>query len=167
MMKVEQNRGSPLEPVELTIPPYEYDVLIPDVDEEGMRRISGVLGVVNLSNAIAEPQFPVQGIVYGLNSRIFVPLIVQLRATSVNVNFLLDTASPCSYLRRETFEALGFTESIPPEVALKIHGVGMQVNLSHGRFESVDLIGQDFFRRIGAHLTVDYTEFKAICALPH
>ena len=105
MMEEERNRGYPLEPMQLTISPSEYDVLITDISEGDMHKIGEVLRVLHLSTASADPVFPVDGIMYGQNLRIFVPLVVKVRQTSINVNFLFDTGSPLSYLRKETFEA--------------------------------------------------------------
>ena len=91
---------------------------------------------------------------YGQNVRIFVPLVVKVRQTSINVNFLFDT--PVSYLRAEMFEKLGFRESIPSEVVANIHGFSAPVHLSHGHFENVDVLGQDYLRRVGIIATLDY-----------
>ena len=95
---------------------------------------------------------------YGQNVRIFVPLVVKVRQTSINANFLFDTGSPVSYLRAETFENLGFRESVPSEVVANIHGFSAPVHLSHGHFENVNVLGQDYLRRVGIIATLDYDE---------
>ena len=118
----------------MTIPPNEYDVFITDTTEGDMLQIGEILGVVNLSPVYDPPVFPINGIIYGHNVRIFVPLVVKVRQTSINVNFLFDTGSPVSYLRAETFKNLGFRESIPFEVVANIHGFSAPVHLSHGHF---------------------------------
>ena len=158
MMEEERNRGYPLESLQLTISPSEYDVLITDISEGDIQKIGEILRVQHLSPASADPVFPVDGIIYGQNLRIFVPLVVKIRQTSINVNFLFNTASPNSYLRKETFEALGFHENIPSEVVLKIHGFSMPVHLSRGHFENVDMIGQDFLRQVGICATLNYND---------
>lgn len=46
-----------------------------------------------------------------------------------------------------------------------IHGVRVPVAMSHGRFSSVDLLGQDFLSRIGAQLTMDYPDRSCAIAI--
>ena len=125
-----------------------------------MIKIGLILGAVNLSPACDPPVFPIDGTMYGQNVHIFVPLVVKFRQTSINVNFLFDTGSPVSYLRAETFENLGFGESIPSEVVANIHGFSIPEHLYHGHFESVNILGQDYLRRVGITATLDYDELK-------
>ena len=150
---MEEQRTCPLEPLHMTIPPNEYDVLITDITEGDMLKIGEILGLV-----CDPPVFPIKGIMYGQNVRVFVPLVVKVRQTSINVNFLFDTGSPVSYLRAETFENLGFRESVPSEVVANIHGFSAPVHLSHGHFENVNVLGQDYLRRVGIIATLDYDE---------
>ena len=155
---MEEQRTCPLEPLHMTIPPNEYDVHITDITEGDMLKIGEILGVVNLSSVCDPPVFPIKGIMYGQNVRVFVPLVVKVRQTSINVNFLFDTGSPVSYLRAETLENLGFRESVPSEVVANIHGFSAPVHLSHGHFENVNVLGQDYLRRVGIIATLDYDE---------
>ena len=155
---MEEERSNTLEPMQMTIPPNKYDVLITDITDGEMLKIGEILGVANLSPVCDPPLFPIDGIMYGQNVRIFVPLVVKVRQTSIHVNFLFDTASPVSYLRAETFENLGFRESIPSEVVASIHGFSVPVHLSHGHFENVNILGQDYLRRVGIIATLDYDD---------
>jgi hypothetical protein len=157
MMADERKSGIPLEPRQLTIAPNEYDIQLTDISEGDIQQIQEILGTPNLQPVEGIGAFPVEGIMYGQNLRIFVPLVVATKKKVINVNFLFDTGSPVSYLRRETFEALGFSESIPSEVLVRVHGVTAQVHLSHGHFENVDIVGQDYLRvaRICATLNYD------------
>jgi hypothetical protein len=155
---MEEQRTCPLEPLHMTIPPNEYDVIITDITEGDMLKIGEILGVVNLSSVCDPPVIPINGIMYGQNVLVFVPLVVKVRQTSINVNFLFDTGSPASYLRAETFENLGFRESIPSEVVANIRGFSAPVHLSHGHFENVNVLGQDYLRRVSIIATLDYDE---------
>lgn len=140
-------RASPLESVRDFSISRNYDVLITDIGEADFRRLSFELGVERLS--VAETwEFPVRGVVYGENSRMFVPLVVSKRSTHRNVIFLYDTASPSTYLRRDTLEALGYKEMALDTADVLIHGVRVAVRLSKGDFENVDLLGQDFLEKI-------------------
>ena len=161
---LEKQRTCPLEPLHMTIPPNEYDVLIPDISEGDMLQIGEILGVVNLSPVCDPPVFPIRGIMYGHNVRIFVPLVVKVGQTSINVNFLFDTGSPYSYLREETFKNLGFLESIPSQVVANIHGFSALVHLSHGHFGNVNLLGQDYLRHVGIIATLDYDKLMVTFA---
>lgn len=136
--------------------PHAYDVLILDITPSDLRRIGNELGSISLSEASATPTFPVEGILFGNSQRMFVPLIVSKLRKSINVNFLYDTGSPNTYLRQETFAALGFEENTPTEANVVIHGTALTVYLSSNHFENVDLVGQDFFSAIRGFVTIDY-----------
>ena len=136
--------------------PREYDVLILDITPSDLRRIGSELGSISLSEASATPTFPVEGILFGNSQRMFIPLIVSKLRKSINVNFLYDTGSPYTYLRQETFAALGFEESTPTETNVVVHGTALTVYLSSNHFANVDLVGQDFFSAIRGFVTIDY-----------
>ena len=164
MMEEERRRGHPLEPMQMTIRPSEYDVVITDISESEIQNIGTILGVEHLSVASDSYEFPVNGIMYGQNLRIFVPLVVKKRNIDnfIRVNFLFDTASPVTFLRKQTFEALGFRENIPAEVVAEIHGISVHVHLSHGHFANVDIIGQDYLRRAGITTTLNYNKLSVM-----
>jgi hypothetical protein len=145
--------------------PEKYDVLITDIKPRDLIIIGDELGYTPLTVATTEPVFPVQGILYGPSMRMFVPLIVQKRSKCIYVNFLLDTGSPNTYLREETFHALGFLESIADSTNVAIHGTAMTVWVSTHHFQNVDILGQDYLANIRALLTVDYP-LKAINIAP-
>lgn len=80
----------------------------------------------------------------------FLPLTVKpLRESDgpmLNVLFLVDSGSPHTYLRRDTLDAL-----FPRSTGRKVTRVlindlvkPVTVSVSHGLFENVDLLGQDF-----------------------
>ena len=158
LMEEERSSGYPMEPRQLTIAPSEYDVVITDISEGDIKEIGEILSVAHLSPVIGKPMFPVDGIMFGQNLRIFVPLIAMKKTISINVNFLFDTGSPISYMRKETFDALGIRENISSEVVVSVHGVTVQMHLSHGHFENVDIIGQDYLRVAGICATLNYAE---------
>lgn len=156
IVKVMSEQRSSFDFATLSIAPEAYDVLISDITPGDLTKIGEELESTALSETEAEPAFPVMGIVFGNGQRIFVPLIVAKRGKSINVNFLYDTGSPNSYLRRETLAALGFGENTPSETNVVIHGTALTVYISSNHFENVDLLGQDFFRAIRGLVTIDY-----------
>ena len=81
-------RASPLEAVRDFSISRDYDVLITDIGEADFRRLSFELGVERLSVAEMTWEFPVRVVVYGENSRMFVPLVVSKRSAHRNVIFL-------------------------------------------------------------------------------
>lgn len=138
------------------VTPKMYDVLILDITSSDLTKIGEELESIPLSDTLVNPSFPVKGMLFGQGQRMFVPLIVSKRSKSINVNFLFDTGSPNTYLRRETLAALGFGESIPTETNVYIHGTAMTVYLSSNHFENVDLLGQDYMTAIRGLVSIDY-----------
>jgi hypothetical protein len=151
-----QSRGLPLEPVRDYSIINNYDVLITDISDTDLSRLGSELGIMRLSQATSDILFPVTGVVYGRNSRLFVPLVVEKRSKRINVLFLYDTGSPGTFLRHDTLQALGFVESIPDETDIIIQGERVTVSPSRSHYENVDLLGQDFVEKLGAVLTVNY-----------
>ena len=98
----------------------------------------------------------------GAGFRIFFGLVVTTKKASVNVLFLMDTGSPSTYLRQDTLEALGFSESIPSNANVKIHGTTVQVYHSRGHFENVNLLGQDYLRVAQLRALLNYAELTAV-----
>jgi hypothetical protein len=155
-MTLHRSLSSPLEPPNSYIPASRFDILIPDITETDYELLAGETGVRRLSISDTEGSFPVNGILYGRNFRVFIPLVVSKQRSKLNILFFVDTGSPITFLRHETLAALGFTEAIPAETIVSINGVNLTVSVSHAHFNNVDLLGQDFFRAANAVLTIDY-----------
>ena len=148
--------AAPLEP---SLAPF--DVLIKDITESSFVDIARDLGHKRLSPADGFLAFPIKGSFYGPSNRIFLPLVVSsAKRGPINVLFLVDTGAPMSFLREDTLEALGFTESIPSSATVLIQGLRISVGLSSESFANVDLLGQDFLTRMGGLLTVNYRDFS-------
>lgn len=144
------------------IAPEDYDVVLNDIVDEDFVAIGGELQAQLLSVATADGSLPANGILYGPNKRIFVALTVRKREKCVNVLFLLDTGSATTFLRQDTFEALGYAEGIPKETNVLVQGVTMPVSVSHAHFHNVDLLGQDFLSARRGKLVVDYGSMTAV-----
>jgi hypothetical protein len=84
--------------------PELYDILLSDVDEEILHdEISKALGQSYLSQtpALSEPIHNITGIVWGINSRVFFPMVVTLprsHSPSYVVHFLYDSGCPHVFL---------------------------------------------------------------------
>jgi len=157
-MEMEERQYSAMEPRKF-IDPSLFDVFITDVDEADFASIGDELGVVRLSNADPPGNFfPIEGIVYGSYRRVFVPLVVKKKNLMINLTFLLDTGSPCTYLREDSFAHLGYGKASPLHANVEINGIGLTVHLSHGHFSKVDLLGQDFLNSM--KLQINYMTRK-------
>lgn len=145
------NSQSPL------ILPENYEVLITDIQDNDLKSIGDRLGVHRLEETEKQyATFPVQGIMRGISVRMFVPLVVGYKDTFIHVIFLIDTGSPNTYLRIDTFEKLGFRDNIPSDVNIDIQGTTLTVYPSHSHFENVDLLGQDFMTQMNIKMVADY-----------
>ena len=132
----------------------EYDVLITDIAEEDFARIGEDFGILRLSPAEVQPPQEVQGVLYGYNSRVFVPLVVEKKGVRVNVLFLIDTGSPGTFLRQDTLDCL----HVHDQSDVVIQGQACTVRVSCRHYENVDLLGQDFLNSARALLTIDYAK---------
>ena len=73
------------------------------------------------------------------------------------MKFLYDIGSPNTYLRQETFIALGVQENTPlTGTNVSIHGTALPVYVSSNNFANVDLLGQDYLVAIRGLVTIDY-----------
>ena len=145
------NSQSPL------ILPENYEVLITDIQDNDLKSIGDRMGVRRLDET--EKQYatlPVRGIMRGISVRMFVPLVVGYKDVYINIIFLIDTGSPNTYLRTDTFEKLGFKDSIPSDVNMEIQGTTLTVYPSHSHFGNVDLLGQDFMTQMNIRMVADY-----------
>lgn len=107
------------------------------------------LGGDALQPTINQPAFPVNGmILHSVCQRAVVCLIVEKGENKIWVPFVVNNGSPYTYLRVDSFVALGFKSFIPDESTITIHGVASMsvlVSPTSGKL-SVNSIGQEFFR---------------------
>lgn len=154
---LELERAMPLDP-ENYIPPSCYDVLITDIDDNDLRNVAKELGLEQYSDTGEPAVFPVDGKIYGRNHRLFVPLIVEKKGKRIYVMFLYDTGSPYTYLRQETWTALGYSGDvdIPSTTDAKVHNTIIPVSLSRAHFHNVDLLGQDFMDKVNLEAAISH-----------
>ncbi len=132
-----------------------------DITNDDLENIGTTLGYQPLSETTREPSLPVLGTLFGRNSRVFIPMVLSWRSKSINVNFLLDTASPNTYLREETFVALGFGNT-PKSTTVIVHGINHIVHPSTPNFKNVDILGQDYLQTIAVQVEITYPLRQAI-----
>ena len=137
--------------------PENYEVLITDIQDNDLKSIGDRLGVHRLEETEkSDATLPVQGIIRGISVRMFVPLVIGYKDLYIHVIFLIDTGSPNTYLRIDTFEKLGFKDHIPSDVNMEIQGTTLTVYPSHSHFTNVDLLGQDFMTQTNIRMVADY-----------
>ena len=153
------------------IDPKAYDVLLSDVNHGLlMGEISDILAVPYLSPAKVPMESwrldTLTGILYGLNSRPMINLVVSSKVfkKDINVIFLVDTGSPHMYLCEKAMEKLGFNDQIPPSFEILFRGMVFPASVSPkvmpdgrvGQFQDVNLIGSSFLTKSRALLLADY-----------
>ena len=134
------------------IGPSGQDLLLTDVTQEILNtRIAPELAVHYLSASEAEnASFPVTGILFGLNRRLMVNLLVRRRESHkfLNILFLVDTGSPVSYLCDEAISALiGKDNALPKFINVFVQGdqvLECHLSPQDGHFHDVNVIGMDF-----------------------
>ena len=134
------------------IAPSGQDLLLTDVTQEILNtRIAPELSVHYLSASEAEnASFPVTGILFGLNRRLMVNLLVRRRESHkfLNILFLVDTGSPVSYLCDEAISALiGKDNALPKFINVFVQGdqvLECHLSPQDGHFHDVNVIGMDF-----------------------
>ncbi len=157
----------------------DFDILLQDAQSSDVEEIASALGVDHLGPPKVDAKFPLQGIVYlGRleTNHVWFPVqistefqshpvkLLEKSARRVDVVMLSATGSPKTYLCRKTFTALGWGKTADftkGGVNVKIQGKAHTVHLSHGMFEDVDLLGQDFLRAKGLQLTVRMASLTA------
>ena len=162
------------------ISPSEYDILLTDITKADVMDVSRDLGISHLAKIDGQSNFPINGIFKGKgnqqvlvfqyaaqcvdttlydvgdNNRMFACLTVKKRGSARNVCCLYDTGSPYTYLSEETLALLGYSESVPEQAEVNIHGVSLPVHVSHAHFKDINLLGQNFLEKVRASVSISY-----------
>uniref|UniRef100_A0A915DUM7 Uncharacterized protein n=1 Tax=Ditylenchus dipsaci TaxID=166011 RepID=A0A915DUM7_9BILA len=90
--------------------PKRFDVMLTDVSEAGIEAIESLFQERNLRDGkFPETAFPAEGIIFGPNKRLIIDLVcqhVKHKLVPKHVFFVVDTASPVTFLSRKSIEAL-------------------------------------------------------------
>ena len=140
------------------------DLMLSDITEEVLTAdVASMLGVTHLMAVSADDVvWPVRALLYGVFSRVMVSLVVSAprasgqAARSLNVIFLVDTGSPYTFISQSTYEALGYSDSLPKAAQLRVHGANITVQPSHSHFKDVNVLGTDFLVRARCSLMLDF-----------
>jgi hypothetical protein len=158
------------------IAPDQQDMMLTDITSEILHSnkctVSIGQGKEYLSEADSFPQaWPASGVIYGYNKRLMISLACRRGRPDrgyevLNVLFLVDTGSPCSYVSQETMTALIGNPrcSVPEQLCLVVRDESFQMvfHMSPlgtkevpGKFHDVIVLGMDFLQLANLSLTVD------------
>lgn len=158
------------------IPPNEQDMMLTDITSEILHSNKCTVSIgrgkeyLSPADSIAL-SWPATGIVYGYNRCLMICLPCRRAAGNrgykvLNIFFLFDSGSPCSYLCKETMEALvDRPDCILSEelnVVVQNSKVPMTFHMSPlgtpehpGKFHDVNVLGMDFLFNNGLSMVVD------------
>ena len=157
------------------VAPEQQDMMFLDITSAVLHRETHTIGCGKeyLSPADHFPlSWPAAGVVFGLNQRLMINLPCRrskqgLGHKMLNVFFLVDTGSPCSYLCKEAMDALiGKDLQYQPSqlhIVLQTEGHLLPMYLSPlitpdgkpGQFHDVNVLGMDFLKVYGLSLLMD------------
>jgi hypothetical protein len=157
------------------INPSEQDMLFTDLTDTELSSIAYRLEVQPLSIAdpVQPPYFPVEGVIHGLNNRLMVNLVCKKsrhlgpkkedsNKRSINVVFVINTGSPCTYLSAQTMKALGDDDQSSTKI--------MDVTIQSGKviecrlsppdkhYANVNVLGMNFLAKNSLSLAMNYRQ---------
>jgi hypothetical protein len=147
---------------------YSDGILITDINDTSFITIEKMLRskpmLYRYPSKITNFVYPLQGVLYGCCSRIFFPITISNDHYSVNVLCLFDTGAANCYLRKQTLHALNMNTD---EIAhVNIQGYDMFIHPSESAcnvdIKNVDIIGQDFMKKIRGQIIINYFNDTAI-----
>jgi hypothetical protein len=145
------------------VDPKHQNFLFPDVTEDTLSSFAFSYDIEHLGPAEFPGKFPAEGYIHGLYNRLMINLVCRCRnqqsSQGVNIVFLINTASPCSYLSKKAMIALtGSSDSLPRMLDVNIHtsrvSTGFYQCPAGSGFENVNVLGMDFVSRYFM-LTID------------
>lgn len=155
--------------------PWDFDILLHDITERDLYLIADMEGVpyLNVSTSTLPPEFPVEGMVIGVNRRFMVNLLtrmmfrpkkyhandVERKAGFRNVFFIMDTGSPYTFLSKSAMIALVGDNNVPSMLKVEIHGnqsLICYLSPPDKHFANVNILGMDFLEMKGAQVVTDW-----------
>ena len=154
-MNLTEKETTPLEMSDYMGPTIE-DFLLTDLKDKDLKEdVARELNVTYLGETNEEPSLPVSGIIWGINRRPLLNLIVCKGSRRVNVIFLVITGSPNCFISSEVLKALKI-EDTESAFYVDIHGEKTLVNLSSNNFKDVNILGTHYLQKKGLDVTLDY-----------
>lgn len=123
---------------------YFQDIKIVDLNF-----ISESLGQPYLCETVDEPKFPVPGLIYTVNGRRCVNLIMQRGEKKIYVPFIINSGSPANVIAEDTLRALGLTDFVPQQINVNLHGfkiITFNYCGNDSPLKNINLLGYQFFQ---------------------
>jgi hypothetical protein len=144
------------------LPPKAVDVLITDINDDDLAAVGDYFQFKRLPTPFFQLKVPLKGKIFGKNSRIFFPVIINRGNKTVIIPMLYDIGAKYSFLRKDTLRALGIRGEISMGAEVNFHGFKHSIVYeSHAHFENVDLFGQEFLKECNLELTQALRLLKA------
>ncbi|KAI5776451.1 hypothetical protein EDC01DRAFT_461521 [Geopyxis carbonaria] len=150
------------------IDPEDFDVLISDVDDARLRtEVAEVVGIPYHAQAIMKEANRAVTIgdcyLSGKKLRTIFPTVVARGARAHWVFFIVDSASPLTYLSAQTSDLFDIREDRVGPAGVKIAGYAHAVHRSpsHSHFTEVNLLGMDFFNLQNVSQVNDFEKGRA------
>src|SRR6266498_4020162 len=140
-------------------PADKYDILLTDVNSTDIHEeISKKLNIEYLSNSYSAELEEVNGIIFGLNYRIFLSLPVKVKKETKNIHFLLDTGSPRTYICEEALNSFKATivNRTYKTVLVNNRPIIVLPPPSGSHFTDVNVLGMDYLQTFHAKVTMDF-----------
>lgn len=109
----------------------------------------------------------IQGIIWGINRRLFVPLTLQTKDKSIskNVIFCVEPNFPLTFVSSRILKEMEFNKVERGTTNLIIQGKEMAVEQSYKKFRELNVLGADFLTFREVRLVADYGRGKYTCCL--
>ncbi|KAF7623354.1 hypothetical protein Mgra_00010304 [Meloidogyne graminicola] len=140
-----------------SLPPSKHDMMFSDINDEELKGIGQMMEIENLSvGKFSLPYFPVNsGKINSPNYRLMICLVCQKfkdpTAPIINVWFVVNTGSVCTFINEKTMKALSGSENVPDsmDVAIQDPNISIECYLSHSHFKEANVLGMMAMMQLG------------------
>ncbi|RIA84248.1 hypothetical protein C1645_667464, partial [Glomus cerebriforme] len=140
-----------------------YDILLTDVNSTNIHEeISKKLNIEYLSDSHSVELEETNGIIFGINYRIFISLPVKIKKETKNIHFFLDTGCPRTFICKEAFSS--FKETVVNKT-YKTVLVNNRLIVTiqpppDSHFTNVNILGMDYLQTSHTKVTMDFENEK-------
>ncbi|GBC08259.1 hypothetical protein RclHR1_00080036 [Rhizophagus clarus] len=126
--------------------------------------LHGIIPEQTLSDSSSEQRLnEVKGFISGQSLRPFVSMTVKIRSTIKNIQFLIDTGSPMTYLCKEVLDSYDitiFNTKTPFPVQINNRLILTSLSPAGSCFENLNILGMDYLLLYKARIILDFDEIS-------